>query len=158
FSSIGDKITSLGRKMTMGVSTPITIGIGAALKTSADFEGQMSRAGVIAQERSNELTSMSNRADYLVGKTLKIANEVGKGMEGLAALRFNGKQRMEAMPGVSGGAEGSGAEMAATGGVMASAINSVGLRASDANHVADLLAGSANDSAADIQYMGDALK
>jgi hypothetical protein len=41
FSSIGDKMTSLGRTMTMGVSTPITLGLGAALKTSADFEGQM---------------------------------------------------------------------------------------------------------------------
>ena len=32
FSSIGDKMTSLGRTMTMGVSTPITLGLGAALK------------------------------------------------------------------------------------------------------------------------------
>lgn len=65
---------------------------------------------------------------------------------------------MEAMPGVISAAEASGAEMATTATVMASAINSFGLKASDANHVADLLARSANDSAADIQYMGDALK
>ncbi|NGW61944.1 phage tail tape measure protein, partial [Staphylococcus aureus] len=71
---------------------------------------------------------------------------------------FNAKQTMEAMPGVISAAEASGAEMATTATVMASAINSFGLKASDANHVADLLARSANDSAADIQYMGDALK
>ncbi|HBI0956782.1 TPA: phage tail tape measure protein, partial [Staphylococcus aureus] len=79
-----------------------------------------------------------------------------KGMEELAALGFNAKQTMEAMPGVISAAEASGAEMATTATVMASAINSFGLKASDANHVADLLARSANDSAADIQYMGDA--
>lgn len=60
FSSIGDKMTSLGRMMTMGVSTPITLGLGAALKTSADFEGQMSRVGAIAQASSKDLKSMSN--------------------------------------------------------------------------------------------------
>ena len=41
---------------------------------------------------------------------------------------------------------------------MASSINAFGLKASDATHVADLLATAANDSAADINYMGDALK
>ncbi|HEE8937576.1 TPA: phage tail tape measure protein [Staphylococcus aureus] len=158
FSSIGDKMTSLGRTMTMGVSTPITLGLGAALKTSADFEGQMSRVGAIAQASSKDLKSMSNQAVDLGAKTSKSANEVAKGMEELAALGFNAKQTMEAMPGVISAAEASGAEMATTATVMASAINSFGLKASDANHVADLLARSANDSAADIQYMGDALK
>lgn len=158
FSSIGNKMTSLGRTMTMGVSTPITLGLGAALKTSADFEGQMSRVGAIAQASSKDLKSMSNQAVDLGAKTSKSANEVAKGMEELAALGFNAKQTMEAMPGVISAAEASGAEMATTATVMASAINSFGLKASDANHVADLLARSANDSAADIQYMGDALK
>ncbi|CAC6519002.1 TP901 family prophage L54a [Staphylococcus aureus] len=158
FSSIGDKMTSLGRTMTMGVSAPITLGLGAALKTSADFEGQMSRVGAIAQASSKDLKSMSNQAVDLGAKTSKSANEVAKGMEELAALGFNAKQTMEAMPGVISAAEASGAEMATTATVMASAINSFGLKASDANHVADLLARSANDSAADIQYMGDALK
>ena len=37
---------------------------------------------------------------------------------------------------------------------MASSINAFGLKASDATHVADLLATAANDSAADINYMG----
>ena len=97
---------------------------------------------------------MSNQAVDLGAKTSKSANEVAKGMEELAALGFNAKQTMEAMPGVISAAEASGAEMATTATVMASAINSFGLKASDANHVADLLARSANDSAADIQYMG----
>ncbi|HDB0766883.1 TPA: phage tail tape measure protein [Staphylococcus aureus] len=79
FSSIGDKMTSLGRTMTMGVSTPITLGLGAALKTSADFEGQMSRVGAIAQASSKDLKSMSNQAVDLGAKTSKSANEVAKG-------------------------------------------------------------------------------
>ena len=102
---------------------------------------------------------MSNQAVDLGAKTSKSANEVAKGMEELAAsLGFNAKQTMEAMPGVISAAEASGAEMATTATVMASAINSFGLKASDANHVADLLARSANDSAADIQYIRRCIK
>ncbi|NGL23803.1 phage tail tape measure protein, partial [Staphylococcus aureus] len=103
------------------------------------FEGQMSRVGAIAQASSKDLKSMSNQAVDLGAKTSKSANEVAKGMEELAALGFNAKQTMEAMPGVISAAEASGAEMATTATVMASAINSFGLKASDANHVADLL-------------------
>ncbi len=158
FGHLGDKMTSIGRTMTVGVTTPITLGFGAALKTSADFEGQMSRVGAIAQASSKDLKAMSNQAVDLGAKTSKSANEVAKGMEELAALGFNAKQTMEAMPGVISAAEASGADMATTATVMASAINAFGLKASDASHVADLLAVSANDSAADIQYMGDALK
>ncbi|RYR88226.1 phage tail tape measure protein, partial [Staphylococcus pseudintermedius] len=55
-------------------------------------------------------------------------------------------------------AEASGADMSTTAKVMASSINAFGLEASDASHVADLLAVAANERAADIQYMGDALK
>ena len=40
FSSIGDKMTSLGRTMTMGVSTPITLGLGAALKRVQTLKGK----------------------------------------------------------------------------------------------------------------------
>ena len=41
---------------------------------------------------------------------------------------------------------------------MASSINSFNLKAENSGHVADVLATAANDSAADINYMGDALK
>ena len=64
-------------------------------------------------------------------------------MQELASLGFDAKQTMEAMPGVIGASEASGAELATTAQVMASSINAFGLKASDATHV-DLLA--ANDS------------
>ncbi|TJX27081.1 phage tail tape measure protein, partial [Staphylococcus haemolyticus] len=80
------------------------------------------------------------------------------GMQELASLGFDAKQTMEAMPGVISAAEASGADMAQTATVMAGAINAFGLKASETTHVADLLATAANDSAADINYMGDALK
>ena len=76
----------------------------------------------------------------------------------VSIIRFDAKQTMEAMPGVISAAEASGADMAQTATVMAGAINAFGLKASETTHVADLLATAANDSAADINYMGDALK
>ncbi len=79
-------------------------------------------------------------------------------MEELAALGFNAKEIMAAMPSVISASEASGADMAETATIMASSLNAFGLEAKDSGHVADLLAMAANKSAADISYMGDALK
>ena len=117
----------------------------------------MSKVGAIAQASSSDLKAMTNEAVDLGAKTSKSASEVAKGMQELASLGFDAKQTMEAMPGVISASEASGAELATTAQVMASSINAFGLKASDATHVADLLA-TAQMIVADINYMGDALK
>ncbi|GEQ04572.1 phage tail tape measure protein [Staphylococcus gallinarum] len=158
FGNMSGKMKDVGRTMTMGVTTPVTLGFGAAIKTSADFEAGMSRVGAIAQASGKDLKAMKSEAMELGAKTSKSASEVSKGMEELAALGFNAKQTMAAMPGVISAAEASGADMAETATVMASSINSFNLKAKDSSHVADVLAVAANDSAADVKYMGEALK
>ena len=140
------------------MTTPITLGFGAAIKTSADFEQQMSKVGAVSQASGSQLKQMSAQAVDLGAKTSKSASEVAEGMNELAQLGFNANQVMKAMPGVISAAEASGADMATTAQVMASSINAFNLKASDSSHVADMLAKASNDSAADISYMGEALK
>ncbi|WP_239745195.1 phage tail tape measure protein [Mammaliicoccus sp. F-M27] len=165
FESMGPKLTNagnamkgVGRNMSMYVTAPIVGGFGLAVKTAADFEGQMSRVGAIAESSKGELKAMSDQAVDLGAKTSKSAGEVAQGMEELAALGFNAQEIMKAMPSVISASEASGADMAETATIMASSLNAFGLEAKDSSHVADLLAMAANKSAADISYMGDALK
>ncbi|MEB8131557.1 phage tail tape measure protein [Mammaliicoccus sciuri] len=157
-TSAGDAMKGVGRNMSMYVTAPIVGGFGLAVKTAADFEGQMSRVGAIAESSKGELKAMSDQAIDLGAKTSKSAAEVAQGMEELAALGFNAKEIMAAMPSVISASEASGADMAETATIMASSLNAFGLEAKDSGHVADLLAMAANKSAADISYMGDALK
>ncbi|MEB8101058.1 phage tail tape measure protein [Staphylococcus xylosus] len=158
FGNVGTKMTDMGRNMTVGVTTPITLGLGAAIKKSADFEQQMSRVGAVSQASGSDLKVMSAQAVDLGAKTSKSASEVAEGMNELAQLGFSAKQVMSAMPGVISAAEASGADMATTAQVMASSMNAFNIKAKDSGHVADMLATAANDSAADIEYMGEALK
>ncbi|MDT0702027.1 phage tail tape measure protein [Mammaliicoccus sciuri] len=157
-TSAGDAMKGVGRNMSMYVTAPIVGGFGLAVKTAADFEGQMSRVGAIAESSKGELKAMSDQAVDLGAKTSKSAAEVAQGMEELAALGFDAQQIMKAMPSVISASEASGADMAETATIMASSLNAFGLEAKDSGHVADLLAMAANKSAADISYMGDALK
>lgn len=157
-NAIGDKMTNIGQNMSMTVTTPIAAGFGAAVKTSMDFEAQMSRVGAIAGASKAELKAMSDQAMELGASTSKSASEVAKGFEEMAAMGFSVKDIMGAMPGVISASESSGADMAQTAKVMASSMNAFGLEASKSTHIADVLAQTANQSAADITDMEYALK
>lgn len=154
----GMNMRSAGTSGLLYMTMPIVAGFGAAVKVGADFEGQMARVGAIAGSSKKELKAMSDQAVDLGAKTSLSANEVAKGMEELAALGMNTNQIMAAMPGTISAAEASGADLATTASIMASTLNSFKLKASESAKVADILATAANDSAADVKYMGDALK
>lgn len=157
-NNVGSSMRNVGSNMSLYFTLPVVAGFGAAIKTGADFEQQMARVGAIAGSSKTELKSLSDQAVDLGAKTSLSASEVAKGMEELAALGMSTNQIMKAMPGVISAAEASGSDLATTASIMASSLNSFNLKANDSSHVADLLATAANDSAADIQYMGEALK
>lgn len=156
--SAGDKMQGAGRSLTTGVTAPLAAMGGFAVKTAMDFEAQISRVGAIAGASAKELDALRDSALDLGASTSKSASEVAIAQENLAALGFTVDDILGAMPGVISAAEASGSDMALTAEVMASAINIFGLEASEATRVADILAQTANQSAADINDMGYALK
>ena len=158
FKDIGNQMKGIGQSMSMYVTAPIAAGFGLSVKTAADFEQEMARVGAISQSSKKDMKAMSDQAIELGANTSKSAQEVALGMEELAALGFDAKEIMGAMPGVIAAAEASGSDMAQTSKVMASAMNAFGLEATESTHIADVLAQTANQSAADITDMEYALK
>ncbi|KAA1039115.1 phage tail tape measure protein [Macrococcus equipercicus] len=156
--SVGDKWTSTGQSMSLAVTAPLA-GIGAmGVKTAMDFDAQMSRVGAISDTTGSKFEEMKRVAMELGASTTKSASEVAKGMEEMAAKGYDANQIMAAMPGIISAAEASGSDMTQTANVMASAMNAFGIEAGKSSHVADVLAQTANQSAADITDMEYALK
>lgn len=129
-----------------------------SINTAADFEAQMSRVGAIAGANTTQMDQLSASAIKLGASTSKSATEVAQGMENMAAMGFSANEILGAMPGVISAAEASGADMAQTADVVSSSLNIFGLKASEATRVADILAQTANQSAANITDMQYALK
>ncbi|MCE4965308.1 phage tail tape measure protein [Staphylococcus chromogenes] len=157
-NNAGMAMRNIGSNMSMYVTFPVVAGFGAAIKTGMEFESQMAKVGAIAGANKQELKAMTEQAVELGAKSVFSASEVANGMKELSALGFDAKQTMSAIPGVINAAAASGSDMATTATIMASTMNSFGLEASKSGHIADVLAMSANRSAADIDYMGEALK
>ncbi|MFJ8262351.1 phage tail tape measure protein [Rummeliibacillus sp. NPDC094406] len=152
FSSFGAKIAGIAG------FTGLTAGLTASVKTMADFDSAMRKAGAIAGANTDELNKMSEAAKQLGANTSKSASEVATAMTELAAKGFNAQQVMGAMPGIISASEASGENLALTSDTVASALNIWKMKAQESSHVADVLAMAANKTAAGITDMQYAFK
>lgn len=156
--NIAGKIDNLGSTLTTSLTLPV-LAIGtAAVTTGNDFEAQMSRVQAIAGATKDELKQLTDQAIDLGASTSFSASEVASGMENLASAGFTTQEIMEAMPGLLDLAASSGADLATSSEIAASAIRGFGLEASTSAHVADIFAEASARTNAQVEDMGEAMK
>jgi TP901 family phage tail tape measure protein len=148
---------AVGRTVAaMGAVT--AAGLGGAVKSAADFDTAIRKAGAIAGASAQEFEAMKAAAIDLGANTSKSAKEVANAMTELAAKGFDANQVIAAMPGIIKAAEASGEDLALVSDTVTSALNAFRMEASEANKVADIMAMTANKSAAGIWDMQYAFK
>ena len=158
FGKLGQQVQQAGQQIGTAFTAAggaIAVGLGFAVNKAMDFDAQMSRVGAISGATGSDLQALRQTALDLGAATSKSASEVAVGFELMAAKGYDAQQIIAAMPGVIAAAEASGEDMALVADTVASALNAFGLEASQASRVADVLAMSANASAAgvnDLQY------
>lgn len=152
-----DAFKKVGTVVTAG-GVAIATGLGLAVKQAAEFDTVMRKAGAIAGATAEEFDLMKAAAIRLGADTSKSAGEVAEAMTEMAAKGFTATQVIAAMPGVISASEASGEALALTADTVSSALNIWGLEAGEASRVADILAMSANVSAAGIDDLGYVLK
>ncbi len=170
--SFGDDSVSLGKKLSSGLATGLKVaakasavasaaigtGMVAAIKTGSEFESQMSRVQAISGATAKEFQALRDQAIQLGADTAFSATSAAEGMENLAAAGFETKEIMDAMPGLLDLAAASGEDLASSSDIAASTLRGFGLAASDAGHVADVLAENANRTNSSVHETGEAMK
>lgn len=157
-SNTSKKLDTLGGTLTTTLTLPVLAVGTAAITTGNNFEAQMSRVQAIAGATGEELEKLTEQAMMLGAETSFSATEVAQGMENLASAGFTTEEIMEAMPGLLDLAASSGAELATSSEIAASAIRGFGLEASEAVHVADVFAEASARTNAQTEDMGNAMK
>lgn len=136
----------------------IAAGLTKATATFADFEQEITNAGVISNATAKEMQLLEQTAIKLGASTSKSASEVAAAMTDMARAGFEVNEIVAAMPGIISAAEAANADLAQTAEVVAAALNGFQLKAHEASRVADIMAMAANKSAADIEDLGYAFK
>lgn len=163
--SLGGKLGSIA-KSSIGAFTSAVAGITtalgglatAAVKIGMDFEAQMSRVKAISGATAEEFIKLNDLAVQLGADTAFSAKEAAEGMENLASAGFSVNEIIDAMPGMLDLAAASGEDLATSSDIAASTLRAFGLEASEASHVADVLAKNAGDTNAAVYDTGEAMK
>lgn len=157
-SGLSSTMTTVGTAMSTTLTLPILGAGAAAVKMGNDFEAQMSRVQAISGATGEELKKLNDLALQLGADTAFSASEAAEGMENLASAGFSVNEITQAMPGLLDLAASSGADLATSTEIAASAIRGFGLEASESGHVADVFAKAAADTNAQVEDMGEAMK
>ena len=141
-----------------GTSTAMAGMAAAAIKVGSDFEAGMSRVKAISGATGDEFEQLREQAIQLGADTAFSSSEAAQGMENLAAAGFETKEIMDAMPGLLDLAAASGEDLASSSDIAAATLRGFGLAASEAGHVADVLAENANRTNSSVAETGEAMK
>jgi TP901 family phage tail tape measure protein len=157
-AKIGKGTTAAGKRLTLGLTTPI-LGIGlAAVKSQATFEQSINLLGANAGIGGAALTKMSDQAKQLGADTVFSASEAADAMLELAKAGFKPAE-------ISGGGVQATMALAATEGlalgdaatIAGNAMNTFGIKAKNAGTIADALAGASAASSASVESLSMAL-
>jgi len=141
---------SLGSK-AVGAAAKFAI---EASKDYATFEGTLKQVQIVAGGTQADMDMLGDKAIEIGGKTSKGAQEVAEAMVEFAKLGFTAEETASAMEGIVYAAEASGSAVDTTAQIVAAGLNTWNLAASDSEHIADVLAQTANQTAADMTDLG----
>ena len=157
-SSVGDKLSAVGQTLTTRITVPIVTGFTAAIKTTADFDAQMSKVKAISGATADEFDTLRDKAREMGEKTKFSATESGEAFEYMAMAGWKSEEMLEGIEGIMNLAAASGEELGKTSDIVTDALTALGMSASESGRLADILAAAATNSNTNVSMMGDSFK
>mgnify|MGYP001109875562 CR=1 FL=1 len=154
---VGGTLTSVGQKL-LPLSTSIA-GLGvAAVKTTADFDSEMSKVSAISGATGTDLDKLRGKAREMGAKTKFSASEAAQGMQYMAMAGWKTQDMMDGLEGIMNLAAASGEDLASTSDIVTDALTAFGLSAKDSSHFSDILAATSSNANTNVSMMGETFK
>lgn len=158
FTDVGSKAASLGTKMSIGLTGPITLLGTKAIQATADFESAMSEVGAISGATGDELAALESKAKEM-GETTKFsASESAEALKYMAMAGWKTSDMLDGLEGIMNLAAASGESLGTTSDIVTDALTAFGLTASDSGHFADILATASSNANTNVSMMGETFK
>lgn len=155
---VGDKIAGVGKDVTAKVTTPIVGAFGAAVKTTMDFDSQMSKVSAISGATGEDFQALRDKAREMGADTKYSATEAAEAFEYMGMAGWKTDQMMSGIPGILNLAAASGEELGTTSDIVTDALTAFGMGAEDAGRFADILAAASTNANTNVSMMGESFK
>ena len=157
-NGVGAAATTIGRTLTMGVTTPL-VGMGVtAVKMGMDFDAQMSRVQAISGASAEEFATLRAAAIQMGADSVFGATDAAQALEYMGMAGWKTDQMIAGLPGIINLAAASGENLGTVSDIVTDALTAFGLQASDSAHFADVLAAASSNSNTNVGMMGETFK
>lgn len=156
--SVGASMSQVGSTMTTRVTAPIVGGLTACIKTTMDFDSEMSKVAAISGATGDDFDSLREKAIEMGDSTKFSATESAQAMEYMAMAGWKTEQIMDGLGGVMDLAAASGEDLGTTSDIVTDALTAFGLKAEDSTHFADVLAAASSNANTNVSMLGESFK
>ncbi len=164
-NTMSTKLSSFGRTMTMGVTTPIVAGLGAAAKSAVSFHSEIDSIGplltngaAVTGKFKTELNQMASASKSWATQYGISTNSINQGMADLVRAGYSAKQTMAMMPAILDASRASGEDFNTVMDVVTSTMTQFGVKAKNTTTVTDAMTYAANATKSGFADMGEAMK
>ncbi|WP_069649636.1 phage tail tape measure protein [Caloranaerobacter ferrireducens] len=155
---VSNKLNDVGKSLTTKVTLPI-MGVGvAAAKIGMDFDSAMSKVRAISGATGEEFEKLKEKAKEMGATTKFSASESAEAMKYMAMAGWDTTQILEGLDGVMMLAAASGEDLATVSDIVTDALTAFGMKASQANQFADLLAKTSSSANTNVSMLGESFK
>ena len=156
--AVGDKISGIGQDMTTKVTMPIAAGFAGVIKTTADFDSEMSKVQAISGASADDMKDLTDKAREMGKQTKYSATESGQAFEYMAMAGWKTEDMLNGIEGIMNLAAASGEELGTTSDIVTDALTAFNMEAGDAGRFADILAAAASNANTNVSMMGESFK
>lgn len=165
--SIVDGVTSPLSAIARTVRNPLVaagsmlgvgIGVSDTVDTYANFEATMSRVQALSNATSGELTQLTEKAKEMGAVTKYSGTESAEAFTYMAQAGWDVQSMIDGIGGIMSLAASDGIALADATDIVANALTSFGLTASDTARFADVLAVASSATNTDVAQLGEAFK
>ena len=159
-AKIGASFEAMAHKAAgaaLAIGAVVGAGLAHVVHSGAEFEQEITNVGAVMGKTRSQIGDLEKAAMSLGVTTQFSSTEVSQAMEMMARKGFDSEEILKGIPGVLDAIAASGQGMAEVATVVGSSIRGFGLDASEASHVANVLAFTAEKTGATITDMGTAL-
>lgn len=164
FSAMGEKMQEVGQqiedvgKKLRGLSAAAAAGLGAAVKTTMDFDTSMSKVAAVSGATGQDFDKLREKAREMGAQTKFSASEAADAMNYMAMAGWKTEDMLGGVEGIMSLAAASGEDLATTSDIVTDALTAFGLSAADSGHFADVLAAASSNANTNVSMMGETFK
>lgn len=156
--TVGGKISSVGKAMTVGITTPVVAAGTASVKTAMNFDSAMSKVSAVSGATGKDLDSLRGKALEMGSKTKFSASEAADAMNYMAMAGWKTTDMLDGIEGIMNLAAASGEDLATTSDIVTDALTAFGMSAGDSGRFADILAAASANANTNVSMLGESFK